>query len=91
MMANPGMGGGMQGQQGMYGHGMQGQQGMMGGGMQGGMRPAPVPKANIGIINDVGKMGTGLIGAMGQGMGVANQMQNQFNSIANRNIESIFK
>ena len=31
MMANPGMGGGMQGQQGMYGHGMQGQQG----GMQG--------------------------------------------------------
>ena len=91
-MGGPGMygGQGMGMQGGMGGPGMYGGQGMgMQGGMGGpgmGMRPAPVPKANIGMINDVGKMGTGLIGAMGQGMGIAQQMENQFSTLTNRNI-----
>ena len=83
--------GGMQGGRGGMQGGMGGMQGGMGG-MQGGMGGMhPAPQSNIGIINDIGNMGTGLIGGMGQGMGVANQMSNQFNTLSQRNIKSILK
>lgn len=83
-MHGPGMHGGMQG--GMHGPGMYGPG--MHGGMQGGMYgpgmgpPQTLPPPTNPIIKQVGSMGSGLMGMLGQGIGVANGLSQQFNGIA---------
>lgn len=91
------MHGGMQGgMQPMMNGGMQGGMNpMMGGGMNpmmgGGMSPMqPAPTANNPLINTVGNMGNGLMGMLGQGMGVANGLNQQFTSLAARMIIIIY-
>ena len=66
----------------------------MQGGMQMGMQPgmgmnpmqqmAPPPTANNPIISTVGDMGSGLMGMLGQGLGIANGLNQQFTSLAAR-------
>lgn len=57
---------------------------MYGSPMQGGYSNPPPPKANIGMLANVGSMGNTILGAMNQGMGITNGWNNQFNNIANR-------
>jgi hypothetical protein len=87
-MANGAMGGAMNGAMmgGMMGGPGGAMQGGLQGGMQGAMRPMmpPPPTANNPIINQVGNVGNGLMGMLGQGMGIANGLSQQFTSLAAR-------
>ena len=93
-MANGAMGGAMGGA--MQGAMMGGPSGAMQGGLQGGMQGGmmsmmpPPPTANNPIINQVGNVGGGLMGMLGQGLGVANGLSQQFTSLAARKFLFLF-
>lgn len=95
-MHNGGMHGGMQGgmhggmhggmQPGMMQPGMM-QPGMMQPGMQPGMHQVnPFPQPTNPIVKGVADLGSTAMNVLGQGMGVAGQMNQQFNNIAARRV-----
>jgi hypothetical protein len=82
-----GMGPGMHGQMGPGMHGQMGpgMHGAMGPGMHGGMQQMnPYPQPTNPIIQGVAGLGNTAMGLLGQGMGVANGLNQQFTSLSAR-------